>query len=227
MRLYTTRGLIMIEAFISAKNKTKVIYNAFFDYIKDFTDDEKCETVAATANTLMSIGGNQNIFAAELILIHATQHYMANVTDTNYKAAVYYALGRLYELHLESFVKAYTYYEKYTVNNTINDGNHSILLRAIILRDNFTYSEELENHYKNSLAEYDLGYRNDRIYETLGEFIVAKHENNTEKEEKLKAKLKNIVKGDEFFFLDFVLTKEKIPVRLSVPQKVIDYIKAL
>ena len=35
------------------------------------------------------------------------------------------------------------------------------------------------------------------------------------------------VKGDEFFFLDFVLTKEKTPVRLKVPQKVIDYIATL
>ena len=144
----------MTEAFISAKNKTKALYNAFFNYLESFTDDEKCQIVTATANELMAIGGTQNIFASELILVHATQHYMADVTDTNYKALVYYALGQLYELHLEGFVKAYTYYEKYVLNNTINDGSHSILLRAIILRDNFTYSEELENHYKNSLCEY-------------------------------------------------------------------------
>ncbi len=217
----------MTEAFISAKNKTKALYNAFFSYLDNFTDDKKCQTVADTAKALMAISGKQNIFAAELILVHATQHYMTDVTDSNYKALVYYALGQLYELHLEAFVKAYTYYEKYTLNNTINDGNHSILLRAIILRDNFTYSEELEKHYKHSLAEYDLGYRNDRIYEALGAYIIAKHENDEEKEEALKKKLKTILKGDEFFFLDFVLTKEKIPVRLKVPQKVIDYIKAL
>jgi hypothetical protein len=217
----------MTEAFISAKNKTKALYNAFFNYLESFTDDEKCQIVTATANELMAIGGTQNIFASELILVHATQHYMADVTDTNYKALVYYTLGQLYELHLEGFVKAYTYYEKYVLNNTINDGSHSILLRAIILRDNFTYSEELETHYKNSLCEYDLGYRNDRIYEALGEFIIARHEGNEEKEEALKKKPKTIVKGDEFFYLDFVLTKEKVPVRLKVPQKVIDFIKAL
>ena len=174
----------------------------------------------------MSKGNKSDFFASETILVHATQHYM-EVCDTNYKAIVYYALGTLYELHLDQYVKAYTYYEKYALNNTINDGTHSILLRALILRDNFKYSDELEKELRYSLGEYDLGYRNDRLYETLGSFIVAQHEGNTEREEELKKRLKTIVKGDEFFFLDFVLTKEKTPVRLNVPQKVIDYIKWL
>lgn len=216
----------MTNKFISSQNKTKALYNEFFQYINGFNNDEKCHIIASTANELMSLGGEKNLFAAELILIHATQQYM-QVEDSNSKSVVYYALGQLYEHHLESFVKAYTYYEKYTLNNTVNDGNHSVLLRAIILRDNFRYSEELEKHYRFSLGEYDLGYRNDRLYETLGSFIIAHHEKDEKKLEVLKKKLKSIIKGDEFFFLDFVLTKEKTPVRLQVPQKVIEYINAL
>ena len=175
---------------------------------------------------MLEKGSKPDIFSAELILIHATQHYMADC-GSDCKATVYYILGQLYELYIESFIKAYTYYEKYTLNNTKNDGVHSILLRALILRDNFTYSEQLENELLMSLGEYDLGERNDRLYENLGSLIVARHKGDSEREAQLTKKLKSIVKGDEFFFLDFVLTKEKTPVRLCVPQKVLDFIEML
>ncbi len=216
----------MIKRFLNAKTRDKVLYSALFKYLEEFENEDKCEIVTDLANELMSKSNDADLFAAETILVYATQHYM-DVHDTNYKALVYYALGTLYELHLDQYVKAYTYYEKYALNNTINDGTHSILLRALLLRDNFKYSDELEKELRYSLGEYDLGYRNDRLYETLGSFIVAQHEGDEEREEELKKRLKTIVKGDEFFFLDFVLTKEKTPVRLNVPQKVIDYIKWL
>lgn len=216
----------MIDRFLNSLKRDKNTYNIFFRYLEDFDNEEKCEIVATASKELMTRGGEQNIFSAELILIHATQHYMANCAP-DCKAKVYYCLGQLYELHIESFIKAYTYYEKYAMNNTINEGSHAILLRALILRDNFTYSQKLEEELKLSLAEYDLGSRNDRLYENLGSLIVARHHGDTEREENLIKKLKDIVKGDEFFFLDLVLTKEKTPVRLNIPQKVIDYIEML
>lgn len=216
----------MIGRFLNAKNRDKALYTELFSYLEDFENEEKCKLISDIANALIDKGSEQDIFSAELILIHATQHYMSPC-DSDCKATVYYALGQLYELHIESFIKAYTYYEKYALNNTKNDGTHSILLRALLLRDNFKYSEKLEEELKLSLYEYDLGNRNDRLYESLGLLIVARHERNTEREEQLIKRLKNIVKGDEFFFLDYVLTKEKTPVRLSVPQKVLDYIAEL
>ncbi len=216
----------MIEKFISAKNRSKSLYNNFFAFLNDFSDEEKCEIVTDVANELMKKGSKEDIFCAETILVYATQHYF-NVYDTNYKALVYYALGRLNELYTESFIKAYTYYEKYVLNNTLHEGSHAILLRALLLRDNFQYSEQLENELQLTLGEYNLGYRNDRIYENLASFVIAKHENNEEKQDKLKKKLKAIVKADELFFLDYFLTKEKEPDKLQVPQKVKEYIIAL
>ncbi len=217
----------MVDRFINTKNRDNKAYADFFRYLQNFSDEEKCSIIAQVAESLIEKGGKENIFSAETILVHATQKYMNNVSDTNYKALVYYRLGQLYELHIESFIKAYTYYEKYALNNTINEGSHAILLRALILRDNFRYSEELENELNSSLCEYDMNERNDRLYESLGSLIVARHKGEAEREDALIKKLKNIVKGDEFFFLDFVLTKDKTPVRLKVPQKVIDYIESL
>ncbi len=216
----------MIEKFIAAKNRSKSLYNNFFAFLSAFTNEEKCEIVTEVANELMKKGSKEDIFCAETILVYATQHYL-DVYDTNYKALVYYALGRLNELYTESFIKAYTYYEKYALNNTINEGSHSILLRALLLRDNFQYSEQLQEELSLSLGEYNLGYRNDRIYENLAAFIIAKHEENEEKQEEAKKKLKAIVKADELFFLDYFLTKEKEPDRLQVPKKVKEYIIAL
>ncbi len=216
----------MIDRFLNAKNRDKTLYSKLFTYLEDFENEEKCVIITDLSKKLINKGSEHDIFSAELILVHATQHYMADC-DPDSKAKVYYALGQLYELHIESFIKAYTYYEKYALNNTVNEGTHSVLLRALILRDNFTYSEKLEEELKLSLCEYDLGERNDRLYENLGSLIVARHQGDTEREEVLIKRLKTIVKGDEFFFLDFVLTKEKASVRLNVPQKVLDYIATL
>lgn len=216
----------MLNRFLKATNRDKTLFGKLYAYLEDFTDEEKCKLIVEAAKSLMAIGSEHDIFSAELILVHATQHYMADCPP-DCKARLYYVLGQLHEHYTQSFIKAYTYYEKYALNNTVNEGSHSVLLRALILRDNFTYSEQLEEELKLSLCEYDLGERNDRLYENLGSLIVARHKGDAEREEALIKRLKSIVKGDEFFFLDFVLTKDKRTVRLNVPQKVLDYIEML
>lgn len=216
----------MIDKLLCIQNWTAETNGKFFIALKEYTNEEKCEITAKVAKELMKRGNKMNLVCAETILTYATQHFF-EVSDNNYKALVYYRLGQLYEHLLENFVKAYTAYEKYTLNNTENEGNHSILLRALILRDNFTYSDELEKEYRMSLGEYDLGLRNDRLYENLGTLIVAEHDGDTDTAEKIKKRLQAIVKADELFFLDLIFKKDTIPDSLKVPEKVISYIKAL
>lgn len=216
----------MTEIFTNAKNRSKSLYANFYKYLEDFCNEEKCNIITEVANKLMEKGSKEDIFAADTILVYATQHYL-NDCDGDVKARLYYTLGLINELYTDSFIKAYTYYEKFALNNTQYEGVHSILLRALILRDNFQYSEELEKEYRYSLSEYNLGTRNDRLYEHLGALIIAKNENNEERQQELTKKLKTILKGDDFFFLDYILTKDKDPQRLSVPRKVKEYINAL
>ena len=78
-----------------------------------FTNEEKCGFIKSTAKELLKRGGNANISSAENLLIYATQHYFEG-TDSQIKADIYYVLGELYEMHKENFVRAYTYYEKYS-----------------------------------------------------------------------------------------------------------------
>ncbi len=188
-----------------------------------YTNEEKCGFIKETAIELLKRGGNINISSAENLLIYATQHYF-NGTEPQVKANIYYILGELYENHKENFVRAYTYYEKYTLNNKENSGTHSLMLRALILRDDFVHSYELEKEFRMSLAETDLGLKNDRIYENIGRYIILNHEGNEEECKKVIKRLMGIVKNDEILVLD-VITKKDLKDRIKVPQKVREFIK--
>ena len=188
-----------------------------------YTNEEKCAFIKDTARELLKRGGNGNISSAENLLIYATQHYFNN-TDPQIKAGIYYLSGELYELYKENFVRAYTYYEKYTLNNKENGGTHALMLKALILRDDFTYSEELEKEFKMSLAEADLGLKNDRIYENLGRYIVLQNEGSEDECKKVMKRLWGIIKADELILPDLII-KKSLEDRVRVPQKVIEFIK--
>lgn len=217
----------MLNTYLKTKTWNSKIVG---EYLKDlgdaqnnYTNDEKCVIVEKTSKELLKRGGNANISSSENILIYATQHYF-DVTNPQLKANIYYLLGELYEKHKENFVRAYTFYEKYTLNNKEHSGTHSLMLKALILRDDFNYSDELEKEFRMSLGESDLGLKNDRIYENIGRYIILKHEGNEEECEKILKRLWGIVKTDELIFPDLILKKD-LSDRVKVPQKIIEFIK--
>lgn len=205
-------------------NETK---DDFLQTLAIYSDDEKCQFIYDIIPKILKSDNNMNIISAENILVYATQHFFNNVSDTHYKALIYYRLGEVYFLYWEDYIRAYTAYKKYELNNTQFGGVHSVLLRALILRDNFTYSEELQKELELSYGELDLGLRKDRIYENIGSLIVAQKEGNEELCEKLIKRIKAIVKADEWFFLDIIFRKDSIPDSLKAPQKLLDYVNSL
>ena len=217
----------MTKEFLKTKTwNTKIVG----DFLKElgkvenaYTNKEKCSFIKETAKELLKRGGNSNVSSAENLLIYATQHYFKG-TEPQTKADLYYILGKLYELHKENFVRAYTCYEKYTLNNKENSGTHSLMLRALILRDDFSYSDELEKEFRMSLAETDLGFKNDRIYENIGRYIILQQECNEEECKKVIKRLWGIIKTDELILPDLII-KKNLNDRVKVPQKVIDFIK--
>ena len=216
----------MIDHLLAIQTWDSAVNGKFFRALEDYFNEDKCELTVKVANELMKRGGNRNLVSAETILVYATQHYF-DVKDSNYKALVYYCLGQLYEFYLDDYVKSYTYYDKYILNNTRYDGTHALMLRAVIHRDNFTYSEELEKHLNKSMGEVDLGLRKDRLYENLGCLIVAQHKDDEDKVAMYTKRLKNIVKSDEWLILDLVFRKDTVPDSLKVPKKVIKFINEL
>ena len=217
----------MIKRFFNKNfwdNETK---DDFLQTLAIYSDDEKCQFIYDIIPKILKSNNNMNIISAENILVYATQHFFNNVSDTHYKALIYYRLGEVYFLYWEDYIRAYTAYKKYELNNTQFGGVHSVLLRALILRDNSTYSEELQKELELSYGELDLGLRKDRIYENIGSLIVAQKEGNEELCEKLIKRIKAIVKADEWFFLDIIFRKDSIPDSLKAPQKLLDYVNSL
>lgn len=216
----------MIDKFLKTKSWSTKITNNFLEALKDYSDDDKCQIIFEVTKIIMNHGNDTNLKSAETVLIYATQHFF-DVEDNNSKALIYYRLGELYELHLQDYVKAYTNYKKYELNNTQFGGVHSILLRVLLLRDNFSYSEEMEKELKLSYGEIDLGLRKDRIYENIGSLIMAQKKENDELCEKLIKRIKAIVKADELFFLDLIFRKDTITDSLKPPQRLLDYVNKL
>lgn len=217
----------MIEKFFKKNYWDNDTKNEFLDTLAIYNDDEKCQFIFDITKNILRHNNNMNIISAENILVYATQHFFNNVTDTHYKALVYYRLGQVYELYWEDYIRAYTAYKKYELNNNQFGGVHAILLRVLLLRDDFTYSEELQKELELSYGELDLGLRKDRIYENIGSLIMAQKEGNEELSEKLIKRIKAIVKADEWFFLDLIFRKDTIPDSLKAPQKLLDYVKSL
>ena len=219
----------MTEKFLKTKTWSPKIVGEFLKEINKsenaYSNEEKCGFIKETAIELLKLGGNTNISSAENLLIYATQHYF-NGTEPQVKANIYYILGELYEKHKENFIRAYTYYEKYTLNNNENSGTHTLMLKAIILRDDFTYSEKLEKEFRMSLAETDLGLKNDRIYENIGRYIILNHEGNDDECKKVIKRLWGIVRTDELVLPDLII-KKCLDDRVKVPNKVVEFIKEL
>lgn len=217
----------MTEKLLKTKSWNTKIVGEFLKEIGSeencYSNEEKCGYISQTAKELLKRGGNTNISSAENLLIYATQHYL-NEAEPQVKANIYYLLGELYENHKENFVRAYTYYEKYTLNNREHSGTHSLMLKALILRDDFNYSEKLEKEFRMSLAETDLGLKNDRIYENIGRFIILDHEGKVEESKKVIKRLWGIVKTDELILPDLIF-KKNLDDRVRVPAKVVEFIK--
>lgn len=216
----------MINELLKEKVWNSKCNERFFQYLKDFTNEEKCEIIYNIMPHIFKKGDDESIASAEIILICATQQYF-DVESTHYKALVYYRLGELYEGYKENFIKAYTAYKKYELNNVSFGGVHGILLRILLLRDDFTYSEEMKKELNLSYGETDLGLRKDRLYENIGTLIIAQRNNDEETIEMLKKRIKSIIKADEYFFLDLVFRKDATPDYLKTPERLINYIKTL
>lgn len=197
----------------------------FYNRLKLFSNEDKCNHTVSVANELIKKAEIKYYKVAEEILINAIRNYF-EIEDSNYKAKIYFSLGYLYEVQ-KKYINSFTYYEKYKINNNIYEGANSILLKIIILRDNFKYSEELENLFLLASGEYNIGLRNDRIYEDIAEYLILLNKNNFEKAEEKKKDLKALVKYGQLPLLDVIIRKDSVFNALSVPDEVIKFVESL
>lgn len=150
------------------------------------------------------------------------ENFDLNLIDQN----DFYSLAKYFEAK-KDYNKSLEYYKKYFLNNPSVEGENKILLKIFLLRDNFTYSDEIKNLLFNSYGEYDLGLRNDRIYENIAEYLIFINDNNTEKAEEKKKELKALLKYGQLPLLDVIIRKDSVFNALSVPEEVINFIEKL
>lgn len=150
------------------------------------------------------------------------ENFDLNLIDQN----DFYSLAKYFEVN-KDYNKSLEYYKKYFLNNPSIEGENKILLKIFLLRDNFTYSDEIKNLLFNSYGEYDLGLRNDRIYENIAEYLIFINDNNTEKAEEKKKELKALLKYGQLPLLDVIIRKDSVFNALSVPEEVINFIEKL
>ena len=96
-----------------------------------------------------------------------------------------------------------------------------------MLKDGFTYSDELEKELLRSYGEPDLGLRNDRFYETAANLIVARHNGKEDGAKNYRKQLLAIVKSDELLFLDIFFKKDDIRDVLSLPAVAKEFVNSL
>lgn len=150
------------------------------------------------------------------------ENFDLNLIDQN----DFYSLAKYFEVN-KDYNKSLEYYKKYFLNNPSVEGENKILLKTFLLRDNFTYSDEIKNLLFNSYGEYDLGLRNDRIYENIAEYLIFINDNNTKKAEEKKKELKALLKYGQLPLLDVIIRKDSVFNALSVPKEVINFIEKL
>lgn len=216
----------MLDGFLKIKHWDAQANGKFIDALNDYFDEDKCELTSQMAKELIKRGAKNDLVCAETLLVYATQHFF-DIEDTDKKALVYYTLGTLYETKFKDYIKAFTAYEKYALNNTKFGGTNALLMRMLMLRDGFKYSDDLEKYLVRSYAEPDLGLRCDRLYETIGNYIVAENEGKDELCEKYKKQINAIIKADEIFVLDFFLNKDNFRDVLELPDETKAFIKKL
>jgi hypothetical protein len=138
----------------------------------------------------------------------------------------FYSLAKYFEEN-KDYNKSLEYYQKYFSENPSIEGENKTLLKINLLKNNFTYSEEIKNLLLNSYGEYDLGLRNDRIYENIAEYLILINENKIEKAEAKKKNLKALLKYGQLPLLDIIIRKDSVFNALDVPVEVVNFIEKL
>ena len=138
----------------------------------------------------------------------------------------FYSLAKYFEEN-KDYNKSLEYYKNYFFENPSIEGKNKTLLKITLLKDNFKYSEEIKQLLLNSYGEYDLGLRNDRIYENISEYLMFTNENNSEKAEEKKKDLKALLNYGQVPLLDVIIRKDSIFNALDIPCEVVDFIKNL
>ena len=101
------------------------------------------------------------------------------------------------------------------------------LLRAVLLRDSFGMSDEIKQVFALSKQDSSFVMRDMKIYRLVGEMVIAAHEGDEALQESLRSEAQQIIDSKNHpSGLEKAYAKNRIKDAVSVPDKVLEYIKA-
>ena len=216
----------MIQAFLAIKTWDNNTIGKFYGYLGKLSDEDKCASTVFVAQALQKRGGKENLDAAEAILLYAADNHTAGATLET-RARLHWALGDIYEKSMLDYEHAVRQYKLWRDLNSPVSGANIALARAVMLRDNFEYTKELEEYLLAGFGEGDLASRTDRLYEAIGNYIVSSFYGSAGLCKTYRSQAQSIVKADDGFLADFALHIQGFDDKLDVPQKTRIYIKQM
>lgn len=215
----------MVDMFLSAKVWDNELICKYYNALKQLPDEEKCDCTIFVAQNLHKRGDKSNLSAAQEILLHGIESYADVSKET--KARLYWALGRVSEDAFEDYDNAYEQYSKWEKLNSNIKGSYAALIRCLLLKDNLTYSEELEQYVIKSGGEGYVGNKEDRLYESIAWYLVYANKNDEKKMKEYRGYAQSILKADENFLIDYLFNSDTEKDKLNIPQKVKIFVKEM
>lgn len=215
----------MVEIFLAAKVWDSEVIGKFYKALQKLPDKEKCDCTIFIAQTLQKREEKTNFYAAGEILEYAIANYK-DVSDET-KSKMHWALGHVLEYNFLNYEDAYKEYVAWKELDSQVSGAYAALTRCLLLRDNFVYSEELEECLTKAHAEGSLGGREERLYESIAWYLVYSHKGDKKKMSEYREHAQTILKADENFLYDYLFKSDTAKDKLNIPQKVKIFVKEM
>lgn len=215
----------MVEIFLAAKVWDSEVIGKFYKALQNLPDKEKCDCTIFIAQTLQKREEHINFYAAAEILEYGIANYK-DVSDET-KAKMHWALGHVLEHNFLNYEAAYKEYAAWKELDSQISGAYAALTRCLLLRDNFVYSEELEEYLIKSHGEGGLGSREERLYESIAWYLVFSHKGNQKKMSEHREHAQTILKADENFLYDYLFKTDAPKDKLNIPQNVKIFVKEM
>lgn len=211
----------MFETLLSVKSWSSETVGEFLRSVEYYPDCDRGRYTVDVAREILARGGDGNVHSAAVISEYALNNCGKMPTET--KAVLYSILASINEKELSDYAEAYRLSLLWKELSSGVVGADVSLVRNILMRDRFAYSEALRRHLNDSYGDFDLGYRTDRLYEALAEYVIALNDGDEAKTVRQRKRINGIITADETILPDFFLKPDATPERLNVPTFVREY----
>lgn len=205
----------------SARQK---FYTALRRSGNDFSRSQHCRLLAYELSKKRTIEATECSFK---LLEHAMGEYKN--AGASEKCSCLQAMGNILFLDGE-YEKAYLCFLQWDgISKELYvglRGQYMALLKSLLMKDGFAYSEELAHMFSLAVKELSLPMRSEKLYLLAAQMVLAKAEGDAVLAQTARTQAVEIMeKANKPSALEEVYRKNKLKDTIDVPEKLLDYIK--